>query len=60
METQKNSRAYKKPGRVNKERFLTYQDLTAHLLIYLFIALDWVTGPSKSKERHYTSGIGLS
>ncbi len=60
METKNNSRAYKKAGRVNTEIFITFQDVTAHLLLYFFIALEWITGPLRNKENRYTTGIGLS
>ena len=60
METMKNRKVYEKPVRDNTEMYVRCQDMTAHLLLYLFIALEWITGPLKNKEGSYTTGIGLS
>ncbi len=60
METANNRKAYEKPVRANNEMCVRYRDVTAHLLLYIFIALEWITGPLKNKESSYTTGIGLS
>ena len=60
METTNNRKAYEKPVRANNEMYVRYQDVTAHLLLYLFIALEWTTGLCKKKESRYITGIGLS
>ncbi len=61
MEPGNNNESYKKPTRANTEIFFTkYQGLKTHLLLYFFIALEWITGPMKNKESRFTTGIGLS
>ena len=60
METANNRKTYEKPVRANTEVYAIYQDIKTHMLLYLFIALEWITGPVKSKENSYKTGIGLS
>jgi hypothetical protein len=46
---------------MNAEMFIsTYQDLKLQLWLTFFMLAGLVTRPSKNKERHYTTGIGLS
>ena len=60
METANYNKNYEKPVRSNTEMHVRYQDIKTHMLLYLFIALEWITGPLKNKESSYTTGIGLS
>ena len=60
MKTANNNKNYEKPVKANTEMYVRYQDIQTHLLLYLFIALEWITGPLKNKESSYTTGIGLS
>lgn len=60
METNKNNGASKKLMGENMEIFRGYRDFKAHLLLYFFLALEWITLPWKRKESRYTTGIGLS
>ncbi len=60
METANNRKAYEKPVRANTEMYVRYQDIKTHLLLYIFIALEWITGPLKDRENSYTTDIGLS
>ncbi len=53
------------PSKYSKALFEMFikacQSLKTQLWLYYFMALEWITGPSKdNKERHYTTGIGLS
>ncbi len=60
METARNSKSNEKLMRENNMIFVKYQNIKTHLWLYLFIVIDWITGPVKSKESSYTTGIGLS
>jgi hypothetical protein len=60
MVTNKNNGASKKLLGENMEICAGYHDVKAHLLLYLFIALEWITLPWKRKESRCTTGIGLS
>ncbi len=60
METANYNKNYEKPVRANTEMHVRYQDIKTHMLLYLFIALDWITGHLKDREEIYTTGIGLS
>ena len=60
METARNSKSTEKILKENNRIFVKYQNIKTHLWLYLFIALEWITGPVKSKESSYTTGIGLS
>lgn len=60
METATNNKGYGKIIEENSGMFLRYQDLTTHLLLYFFIALEWIKGPLRNKESSYTTGMGLS
>jgi hypothetical protein len=60
METANYNKTCEKPVRANTEMYVRYQDIKTHLVLYLFIALEWITGPLKNKESRYTTGIGLS
>ncbi len=60
METANKNKTYENPTRICAEMFVRYQDIKTHLLLYLFIALEWITGPLKDRENSYTTDIGLS
>ncbi len=60
METANNIKACKKQTKANTEMHVRFQEIKTHLLLYLFIALEWITGPLKDRESSYTTGIGLS
>ena len=60
METTDNRKAWEKPAGATSEMHTRYRDVTAHLMLYLFIAFEWITAPGKSRENSYTTGIGLS
>ena len=60
MEPADNRKAWEKPARATIDTHMGYRNVTAHLLLYLFIALEWITAPVKNRENSYTTGIGLS
>ena len=60
MKPANHNKSYEKPTRVNKEIFAIYQDMKTHMLLYFFMALEWITGSLKKKESRYISSIGLS
>ena len=60
MGTANNNKTYEELTRANTEMFLRYQDMKTHMLLYFFIALEWITKPLRSNESPSTTGIGLS
>lgn len=60
MDTANNKITFEESGRVYARMYLRYQDIKTCLLLYLFIALEWISGPLKNKENSSITGIGLS
>ncbi len=60
METKNNSKASEKQIKADTDMYMKVQDIKTNMLLYLFIALEWITGPLKDREENYTTGIGLS
>jgi hypothetical protein len=46
---------------LNWEMFIKiYEEVKINLWLFFFRVLEWITGSSKNKERHCTTGIGFS
>ncbi|MFP4366784.1 MAG: hypothetical protein ACLFQA_06790 [Bacteroidales bacterium] len=60
MDTTNNKITFEESGRVYPRMYLRYQDIKSCLLLYLFIALEWIISPFKKKERGSITEIGLS